>query len=231
MNEQRKRQSPKAFEESMAFQASLKLGEEWQLVAREAPDLLVKTEKGEFGLEVSQCYIGRQGRKGSVARRDESANQDWLNGIRAEYERRAGVSLHLRFLGSRSEAVGQNLLQALLATDFSSRSSYGSLKVPFEGGKAWAFQTPNASWIVVNDRVGWVSNDGAVLQRVIDSKARKLAGYRQAIGDVRLLVVADGIYGSGKLQLEAGFRPHLRGFDAVYFFAYPRSVSPFFPQV
>src|SRR4051794_20234115 len=99
MNKMKKAQDAKAFEESMAFQASLKLGEDWKLTAREAPDFLVRTATGEFGLEISQCHIGLQGRKGSVARENESANHRWLEGIRADYERQAGIRLHLRFLG------------------------------------------------------------------------------------------------------------------------------------
>jgi hypothetical protein len=56
----------------------------------------------------------------------------------------------------------------------------------------------------------------------IAKKAGELTRYRSAAGDdVRLLLVANRINNSGKLELEAGAQFDFHGFNAVYLFPYP----------
>jgi hypothetical protein len=103
-----------------------------------------------------------------------------------------------------------------------------SVHIDLPSGKVFFHRTTNPRWVVVHDRVGWVSDEGKFLQREIDAKAPKLADYRKEFSVVRLLVVADRTHNSGKLILEDEFRPDLQGFDAVYFFSYPLGVTAFF---
>lgn len=223
----KRHQSTKLFEQGSAFQTSLKLGESWKLEPRESPDFLVKTANGCFGLEVTQCQIGPRRRKSSQMREAESARQHWLNGVRADYEAQGGAKLNCKYWGDTTEEARAILIEALLTNDFT--GPVEAKKLGSDGGaRLLAFETPNTHWEMPVDRAGETSRDGSYLQRVIDEKAGKLEKYREACAEVRLLVVADQIYNSGRLLLEPDFQPDLRGFDAVYFFAYPRTVIPFY---
>lgn len=223
------RQLKKHKEHSEAFQASLKLGEEWKLEHREAPDFIVTSAGYRFGLEVTGCHVGPKTRKGSLERAKESANHKWLSEIRRRYEAGGRVGLHVRYRGEVSAMAAEELLQCLIDGRFETKSPLDPLvKLKLTSGTAYVHRTPNVYWMMLDDRVGWISHDGSFLQREIDLKAQKLPKYREVCDDVRLLVVADRIYNSGKLQLEDGFRPDLHGFNAVYFFSYPNSVTAFY---
>jgi hypothetical protein len=223
----KQRQSTKSFEQGSAIQVSHKLGEKWELTPRESPDFLVITANGCFGLEVTQCQIGLRRRKSSRMREAESARQHWLNEVRADYEAKGGPSLNCKYWGDTTEEARSILIEALLTNDFT--GAVETMKLGSDGGaRLLAFETPNTHWEMPVDRAGEISQDGSYLQRVIDEKAGKLEKYREACADVRLLVVADQLYNSGRLLLEPDFRPNLCGFDAVYFFAYPRTVIPFY---
>jgi hypothetical protein len=79
----------------------------------------------------------------------------------------------------------------------------------------------------VNNRVGFVDrNPRKIIADAIETKARELPRYKDAAGpDIRLLLVADRIYNSGKLILEERVAFDFHGFQAVYFFPYPESVA------
>lgn len=130
--------------------------------------------------------------------------------------------------GATTSAHRSKLLAALVAAGFDDRAEIENAHCRFDGGWLYAFKAPHSTWTYLRDRVGWVSTDGSYLQREINAKATNLLRYRSACPDVRLLVEADRIYNSGKLALDYDFIPDLQGFDAVYFFAYPLSVTPFF---
>jgi hypothetical protein len=58
-------------------------------------------------------------------------------------------------------------------------------------------------WNYVSDKVGWVSNiNKDVIDKVIVGKAKNLPKYATNISDVRLLLVSDRIFNSGKAHLE-----------------------------
>lgn len=222
------RQLKKHKEQSEAFQASLKLGEEWELESHESPDFLVTSAGHRFGLEITECHIGPKGNKGATARAKESTNHNWLTEIRRRYEYAGGVGLNLRYRGQVGPIAAEELLQALHNARFETHKPVDRFdRLDLTNGKAYVFRTLNAYWMMLDDRSGRVSHDGSFLQREIDVKAKKLLKYREVCADIRLLVVANRIYNSGKLELQDGFRPKLRGFDAVYFFSYPSSVTAF----
>lgn len=57
---------------------------------------------------------------------------------------------------------------------------------------------------------------------MIASKAGKLQDYRHAVGmDVRLLIVANGRFNSGKLRPDSNMHVDKMGFEKVYFFDWP----------
>jgi hypothetical protein len=60
----------------------------------------------------------------------------------------------------------------------------------------------------------------------IKKESEKLLTYKKAVGpDIRLLIVADRLYNSGKLMIEGQPRWDLRGFQTVYFFSYPDTIK------
>lgn len=230
MSERAQRQ--KMTEEAWARQAALKLNECWELFPREGPDFEVKSATGVFGLEVTECQIGLQTRNGSVMRAVEGGNRKSLEEVRQKYERTTGIYLNLKYLGPINCLAMDELFQALQGASLQSLELYAiSVQISLPSGKVFVHRTTNPQWIVVRDRVGWVSDNGKFLQREIDKKAHKQADYRKVFSDVRLLVVADRTHKSGKLILENDFSPDLQGFDAVYFFSYPDSVSCFFHKL
>src|SRR5262249_51919493 len=77
-------------------------------------------------------------------------------------------------------------------------------------------------WFSINDRVGFVDrNPHKIISAAIARKAEKLPEYRQAAADVRLLIVADRIRNSGKMELAEGSRFYFGGFQKVYLYLIP----------
>ena len=206
----------------------MRLGENWALSERESPDFLVNVGRQVFGLEVTECHIGIKSKAGSKLRSAESSNENWLNGIREEFGSHASAQIHLRFLGKASATSRRSLLGALRALNFEEAPDFEPVHKRIKGGQFWAFRCPHPSWVFMEDRVGWVSTDANYLQREIDVKANKLARYQKVCPSVRLLVVSDRISNSGKLEIASDFAPHLRGFEAVYFFPYPLALKVFY---
>jgi len=78
----------------------------------------------------------------------------------------------------------------------------------------------------MSDRTGWVDNKRSknIIQKAIKEKSEKINKYQSEakLNDIRLLIVANRRYDSGKLELKNDdFRPDLHGFRSVYFFPYP----------
>jgi hypothetical protein len=218
----------KQTEERWVRRLALELNESWDLSSREVPDFAVKSPTGQFGLEVTECQIGQQSKRGSIRRAEEGKNRKLLNEARQKYESSTGICLNLKYLGPVNDLAMEELLRALQEASLGMLEGFApSVMITLPSGKASIHRSTNSSWIAIRDRAGWISRDGKFLQREIDKKARKLAKYRETFSDVRLLVVADRIQNSGKLNLEEGFRPHLHGFDAVYFLSYPDSVTTY----
>lgn len=210
-----------------ATEAAVRLGENWILSDRESPDFLVDDGGQIFGLEVTDCHIGTKSKGGSKLRSAESSNEKWLNGIREEFGSHTAAEIHLRYLGKATATSRRSLLDALQASNFEETPDFERVHKRIEGGQFWAFKCPYPSWVFMEDRVGWVSTDASYLQREIDAKANNLDRYREACASVRLLVVADRIFNSGKLEIASDFEPQLRGFEAVYFFPYPLALHAF----
>lgn len=176
-------------------------------------------------MEVTECHIGTKSKTGSKLRSAERSNEKWLDGIRQEFASHISAQIHVRFLGKATATSRRSLLDALRASNFEERPDFVHVHMRIKGGQFWAFKCPCPSWVFMEDRVGWVSSDASYLQREMDAKANNLARYREACLSVRLLVVADRIFNSGKLEIENGFAPDLRGFEAVYF-----SLTHFLPK-
>ena len=84
-------------------------------------------------------------------------------------------------------------------------------------------------WICVNDRVGWVNRKPEqILNDAIKRKSKHLSNYKKHAGsDVRLLLVADCVFNSGKLELEEELDLDRKGFRVVYLYTRPQTVRVF----
>jgi hypothetical protein len=100
---------------------------------------------------------------------------------------------------------------------------------PYNGCAIYVLRLPDQlgtykRWSYVSDNVGWVSNiDKDVIDRVIMRKARNLPKYAMKISDVRLLIVSDRVFNSGKARLDDDITCDTRGFKHVYYLSYPES--------
>ena len=84
-------------------------------------------------------------------------------------------------------------------------------------------------WYFVEHRAGCVDfNPMPRIVEAVKKKSQQLEIYSRAAGsDIRLLVVANRIYNSGKVTLGEKSPLDTKGFRAVYFFSYPESVTVF----
>ncbi len=92
-------------------------------------------------------------------------------------------------------------------------------RLPLNGGEY-------KRWQYVTDKVGWIRRIfAAQLESRIQEKAKKLKKYKKNISDVRLLLVSNKIFNSGKTKLEEKKGVKLFGFDEVYYLSYPDQIT------
>jgi hypothetical protein len=220
-------------ERFFAKEAARLLGKNWNLGEdREHPDFVVAEDGQQFGLEVTQIFIGPQDHAGSSLKAQESKTQRVVNAIHREYESIQNVPLIVRFVGNMEAANLATVIPALVGHDLPSRPiryhfvhdttaahpARPRLRVHVTKGL-------RADWYSVNDRAGFVDhNPHGIIAAAIAKKANALTRYEGCAADIRLLLVADRISNSGKLMLYKGARFDFHQFKAVYLFPYPEDV-------
>ena len=228
------RRSKKRHEQFIAKQAADRLGRHWVLDDSEVPDFAVADGGMRFGLELCRVFSGPEGRKGAALKADEVHTQRRIDELRKCYESAtADTPLWVRFVGCLCNDHLAAVVPALLALDMDERGSENATRVClFDCGAQLSIYArrsiaEHASWLSVNDRVGWVDRDTEVrVQKAVHDKSRCLAAYRQRTGleDQRILIYCDATVNSGKLSLAPDVRIDPSGFDVVYFFRYPEAV-------
>lgn len=225
------RSMKKERERGLAQTAAERLGATWNLgVDCEHPDFIVTEGAQQFGLEVSEIFTGRQGRDGSAMREEEAKTQRNIDDLRRQYEASTNTPLTVRLLGNMCAENIASIVPALIAEELSTKPIGHRVIVEAGNGlRAHVTRTLHANWVSMSHRVGWVDRDP--IQRIvaaIQKKSRKLPRYIETAGpDIRLLIVADRRYNSGKLMLEEQAALELQGFQRVYFFSYPESIIVF----
>ena len=224
-------ESQKKRERFLVNRAAELLGRNWVLGPdREHPDFIVTEEAQQFGLEVREIFTGPQVRAGSKMKRKEAETQKVVDALRCQYEAIADIPLHIRLLGDTSVENLAAVVPALVAKELSTRPvGYQEVIELGNGLCVYVTRALHADWYSVNDRVGWVDRyPMKPVTDAIEQKSKKLPRYREAAGpDIRLLLVADRICNSGKLMLDEGAALDVQGFQVVYFFSYPESVTVF----
>ena len=224
----------KDIETIYAIKAGDLLGESWEVKPSPDemswPDLLVTTKKEEFGLEIREIYLDETN-SGSIKKRTEKTRLGIIQQLANDYYKSNSRSIKVHILGDIT-----NHEQILLAiTDNALLLSELEKKriEPYSGCIIHIRRLPDQAgeykiWEYVSDKVGWVSNvDKKVIDRVIALKAKNLSKYTTNISDVRLLVVSDRIFNSGKARVEDDVISDTHGFKTVYYLSYPESVREF----
>ena len=127
----------------------------------------------------------------------------------------------------------EELLTILLAQDLATMRPGERFEVEISDQfKAHVTRALRHQWFRVNDRVGWVNtNPLPMIEEAVAKKSELLNTYREAAGaDIHLLLVANRMFASGKLQLVEDSTMDTQGFRVVYFFSYPETVKVFHEQ-
>ena len=223
----------KSLEIMYAKKAGELLDESWEVEPSpnevSYPDLIVTAESGKFGLEVSEVYLDESS-KGSTKKAYEKNNLKNIKNLASTYYKTTGSSINVKFLGDCNIGRNNQLLNAIIG-EVKHLSEFEQKRIePYNGCAIYIRRLPDQlgeykKWSYVSDRVGWVSNiDKDVIDRVIVRKAKNLQKYAKKISDVRLLLVSDRIYNSGKARLVSDIICDACGFSRVYYLSYPEAI-------
>ena len=224
----------KAQERFFVEEAARSLGLQWEVGEdRESPDFLIEDGRCRFGLEVSELFAGPVGNRGATRKAAESIHQKTIDRCRRAYEKERDVPLGVKILGNVTKEAMEGLLAILLAQDLARMRPGERFEVEISDQfKVHVTRALRHQWFQVNDRVGWVNtNPLPMIEAAVAKKSELLNTYREVAGaDIRLLLVANRMFASGKLQLVENSTVDTRGFRVVYFFSYPETVKVFHEQ-
>ncbi|WP_165189825.1 hypothetical protein [Caulobacter soli] len=199
-------------------------GAKWCVITEgESPDFIVEEAGVRFGLEVTLAHQDYQP-SGSKVRRGESDAQKVLQEARRRFEAAGGPAIDVKLTHRLQLDEVDDFVGRLLALRIGEFAIGEGLELRDKAGRKTSLHRSfRPAWLVVGDRVGWVLQDGAaVIQAAIDHKEDRVPIYRRACGnDVRLLVVADTDFNSGKVRVAAEAVFDGRGFSAIYFLSDP----------
>jgi hypothetical protein len=228
------RQTKKNRERFFAEETAKLLCKKWNLCddKREAPDFIVMEGGRQFGLEIVDIFTGPQDETGSYMKKEESTTQKAISGLQKKYELISQTPLSVKFVGNMRPENMTLVVPEITARDFAPKPAGYSEVIDINDRELRVHvtrMTVRAEWYSVNDRAGWVDrNPAPQIAAAVEDKSKKLLQYKAAAGaDMRLLLVADRIYNSGKLTLDGISSLDRKGFEAVYFFSYPESVTVF----
>ena len=221
----------KIIEKFYAEKASKLLNESWEVEPSPDetnwPDLLVTTRSERFGLEVREFFPDESG-KGSTKKANEQNNLKNVKKLADAYYKNNSFSIKVDLLGD----IGQHeqLLSAITRV-VPQLSEFEQERIEVcDGCIIYVRRLPDQlgqykRWSYITDKVGWVSNiDKDLIDRVINEKANKLSKYTTHISDVRLLIISNRIFNSGKSHLKKNVTCDARGFKKVYYLSYPQEV-------
>lgn len=229
----RKKQKERYFVED----AARLLGLRWMLNPdnRENPDFIVTEAGRRFGLEVTSVYIDTPARhrKGSKAKARESNMATAIRRCQAAYEERCPTPITVRLVGhivpdDQDAALGR-LDDQIRAIDLENWPYGAQRAVEIDVNTsspltAYVTKGSKIPWTYVPDKVGFVNRSPtAHISELIQNKSSHLCRYRSNSGltDIRLLIVADRTWRSGKLELCEPSPFDIKGFSTVYFLSYP----------
>ena len=191
------------------------------------PDLIVTTELGKFGLEVREIYLDESS-KGSTKKANEKNNLKNIQKLADVYYKSNGSAIRVNLLGY----IGHHdKLLSSITKEASQLSEFEQKRIePYNGCVIYVLRLSDQlgeykRWNYVSDQVGFVPPiNKDIIERVIFEKAKNLQKYSKNISDVRLLLVSDGLFNSGKARLKDNIICNTYGFNSIYYLSYPESV-------
>lgn len=201
---------------------------------RNVPDLVVKQDMEFFALEHSMVFIDSENRgAGSTAKEMESRRQKRLLKIVRSCEAALATPLKVQVTSYRRHQSEQRfhfdamrdeeIASAILALDWSGESGTTIREIQLNDYvRLFVREHPRTSVEFVPDQVGFVGEASSAIQRAIADKSSKLSRYRLAWpDDVRLLLVANSQFNSGKIALSDESSIDRMGFTRLYFLRMP----------
>lgn len=227
----------------------------WENISKpeqEKPDFVVKDGDHQFGLEVTRIFKDQSGFGGSGAKSLEGQRQRQLDKLRRKFGNQHAAKIHLRLLrhphrspaSTLSKEEIHEVWEELLKSELDKKPiGFGFYRTLPGGNKLQVTVEYHARWYVIDDQVGFVYQEDldeeypenwqtlkSKIENAIDEKLCNFAEYVSNAGaDIRLLIVADRIYNSGKMRFS---RPEeisidTQRFQAVYFMSYPQELTVF----
>ncbi len=147
-----------------------------------------------------------------------------------DYYKNGGGPIRLRIRGSiRSEPILKQILDTLSSRQHGTALSHEVVQISSnvtlhitnlpESWKQYSY------WQSFDHCVGWIRPvTPAELQHAVDEKARKLPAYKYKYGRIDLLLVANRMFGSGRLSLPIDNQITNPGFTNIYFLSYPDTI-------
>ncbi len=184
-----------------------------------------------WGIEVRNVYKSEDETKGSTEKKDESVGSRVLLNLARDYYAADGSPIQVEVRGASSlRSHHTNILSVLLGRCPGVPGSLETINVSSDL-VLYIDDLPKSlagylRWQVLDYYVGWVrSINQTELQNAIDAKATKLAAYKAKYERIDLLLVADRVFGSGRLSLLADVQVNNPGFDNIYFLSYPEAIQ------
>ena len=211
------------------------LSESWEIKSAPDetnwPDLIVSTESGKFGLEVRELYLDENA-KGSESKIIEKKNLQKIQKIADSYYKNNRSSIKVDFCGDIENTA---LILDTIQKSYKELTEFEGKRIePYRGCVMHLLKIPDECneykrWRYLSDKIGWIKNvDNNIFFKAISEKELKLTKYRRKINDVRLLLVSDRTFNSGKIRLDHTIIQESCGFNNVYYLSYPMEVWQFF---
>ncbi len=207
------------------------LGELWKVESapdeENWPDLLVSIGKEKFGLEVREIYLDEH-KKVSIKNAAESKNRNIIQELASLYYKRSSTPILVNIWGDLHHP--EKILSTII-NSVPQLSESGQKKIDIRDGcTIFIDRLPDqmgkyTEWNYISDRVGCVQKiSKGTINKFITMKAKKLSKYKKNISDVRLLLVSNRLYNSGRSKFLDGLKFGKQGFTEVYYLSYPESV-------
>ncbi len=194
---------------------------------RSWPDLIIKTPRDKFGLEVRNYYVA-EASCGSIVKKNESTRQKLLKKLARDYYTISDCPILLKIAGLFTQKTMPIITKTLISSNISSWKKkekelfINSIKTKLIVKKLPEYVGYFDQWTYIDDNSNWSykisEND---IERIAKDKSRHIKKYTTNLSTVSLLIVADGAQNSGKITITKQRNINTYGFKKVYFYMHP----------
>ena len=208
----------------------------------ESPDFIIKFESEEVGLEVSEIFVDKDRKKGSLLKAKEQFKESILNTARGKYILESLRPIRLNAIFSpdfNSYKVDSNQISQLLFKFLTkskiqeweniryseSNENWGNLSKYFSSlhiiGLPYKFEN---YWSSIDFSFASTITKDLLIQSII-RKEKKLKAYQQKVSKNWLLLFSDGRFPSSNIDESIIEIPPIRSnFDKIFLLLYPHNI-------